>query len=330
MVLTTIAGGPFGDRQRGAGVHRHRAARRAHLLADAAAQGHRHARSARGVPRQLLAGRRDAADSRAGCASSGSAHRRPQPADVQHRRRQSRDRLRDSRPGARARWPPTPKRCASSRESMGIIDADTTLKLNKPELRAQHRSRARRRPRRPHAGCRGGAAADGRRRPGSDALPRSAGRRGLRRPAAAVEDDRRDPDTISRLYVSRANGEMVRLDSVVSLEEAQQPVARRSPGSPAPGQRARRHRARLCARRSTRGAARAPRPSSACRPATPPRSAAAAASSSARSASSAGRSCCRSPSCTWCWRRSTRACSTRSSSCCRCRCRCPSRCSRST
>ena len=38
-----------------------------------------------------------------------------------------------------------------------------------------------------------------------------------------AESDRRDPDTISRLYVSRGNGEMVRLDSVVALEEGQSP-----------------------------------------------------------------------------------------------------------
>jgi HAE1 family hydrophobic/amphiphilic exporter-1 len=38
-----------------------------------------------------------------------------------------------------------------------------------------------------------------------------------------VEEDRRDPDTISRLYVSRANGEMVRLDSVIALEEGRSP-----------------------------------------------------------------------------------------------------------
>lgn len=37
------------------------------------------------------------------------------------------------------------------------------------------------------------------------------------------EKDRQDPDTISRLYVSRAAGGMVRLDSVVSLEEGQSP-----------------------------------------------------------------------------------------------------------
>ena len=35
--------------------------------------------------------------------------------------------------------------------------------------------------------------------------------------------DRRDPDTISRIYVPRANGSMVRLDSVVVLEEARSP-----------------------------------------------------------------------------------------------------------
>lgn len=38
-----------------------------------------------------------------------------------------------------------------------------------------------------------------------------------------VEADRGDPDTISRIYVPRANGEMVRLDSVVVLEEARSP-----------------------------------------------------------------------------------------------------------
>jgi HAE1 family hydrophobic/amphiphilic exporter-1 len=38
-----------------------------------------------------------------------------------------------------------------------------------------------------------------------------------------VEADRRDPDTIARIYVPRANGGMVRLDSVVMLEEARSP-----------------------------------------------------------------------------------------------------------
>jgi HAE1 family hydrophobic/amphiphilic exporter-1 len=37
------------------------------------------------------------------------------------------------------------------------------------------------------------------------------------------EQDRQDPDTISRLYVARATGDPVRLDSVVSLEEGQSP-----------------------------------------------------------------------------------------------------------
>jgi hydrophobic/amphiphilic exporter-1 (mainly G- bacteria), HAE1 family len=38
-----------------------------------------------------------------------------------------------------------------------------------------------------------------------------------------VEGDRRDPDTISRLYVARNNGEMIRLDNVVRLEAARSP-----------------------------------------------------------------------------------------------------------
>jgi len=37
------------------------------------------------------------------------------------------------------------------------------------------------------------------------------------------EQDRQDPETISRIFVPRDNGEMVRLDSVVVLEEGQSP-----------------------------------------------------------------------------------------------------------
>ena len=215
-------------------------------------------------------------------------------------------------------------------QSMGIVDADTTLKLNKPELRAQDRSRARGRPRRAHPGCRGSAQADGRRRPGSDALPRCAGRRGLRRPAAAV--GRGSPRSRYHFAPLRVAGERrhgaPRLHRVA--RRGAKPVPCRSPGPPAPGQRPRRHRSAVMRSRIDSKRSAPPRPNSACRPATRPRSAAVAASWSARSASSAGRSPCRSPSCTWCWRRSTKACSTRSSSCCRCRCRSPSRCSRST
>jgi HAE1 family hydrophobic/amphiphilic exporter-1 len=108
-------------------------------------------------------------------------------------------------------------------ESMGIVDADTTLKLNKPELRARiDRARA------ADLGVRTqDVAAALRLMVGGDQEVTTF------RDSQAGEDydvqlrlsvqDRRDPDTISRLYVSRTNGEMIRLDSVVSLEEGQSP-----------------------------------------------------------------------------------------------------------
>ena len=108
-------------------------------------------------------------------------------------------------------------------QSMGIVDADTTLKLNKPELRARiDRARA------ADLGVRTQDVAAALRLMvgGDQEVTRF-------RDAQIGEDydvqlrlseeDRRDPDTISRLYVSRANGDMVRLDSIVSLEEAQSP-----------------------------------------------------------------------------------------------------------
>jgi HAE1 family hydrophobic/amphiphilic exporter-1 len=107
--------------------------------------------------------------------------------------------------------------------NIGIVDADTTLKLNKPELRARiDRARA------ADLGVRTQDVAAALRLMvgGDQEVTRF-------RDAQIGEDydvqlrlsenDRRDPDTISRLYVSRANGEMVRLDSVVSLEEGQSP-----------------------------------------------------------------------------------------------------------
>jgi HAE1 family hydrophobic/amphiphilic exporter-1 len=108
-------------------------------------------------------------------------------------------------------------------ESRGIVSADTTLKLNKPELRAKiDRARA------ADLGVRTQDVAAALRLMvgGDQEVTRF-------RDAQVGEDydvqlrlseeDRRDPDTISRLYVSRANGDMVRLDSIVSLEEAQSP-----------------------------------------------------------------------------------------------------------
>jgi hydrophobic/amphiphilic exporter-1 (mainly G- bacteria), HAE1 family len=106
---------------------------------------------------------------------------------------------------------------------LGIIDAETTLKLNKPELRARiDRARA------ADLGVKTQEVAAALRLMvgGDQEVTR------FRDPLVGedydvqlrlAEDDRRDPDTISRLYVSRSNGEMVRLDSVVSLEEGQSP-----------------------------------------------------------------------------------------------------------
>jgi HAE1 family hydrophobic/amphiphilic exporter-1 len=106
---------------------------------------------------------------------------------------------------------------------LGIVDAETTLKLNKPELRAQiDRARA------ADLGVKTQEVAAALRLMigGDQEVTR------FRDPLVGedydvelrlVEEDRRDPETISRLYVSRANGEMVRLDSVVRLEEGRSP-----------------------------------------------------------------------------------------------------------
>ena len=106
---------------------------------------------------------------------------------------------------------------------MGIIDADTTLKLNKPELRARiDRARA------ADLGVKTQDVAAALRLMvgGDQEVSRF-------RDAQAGEDydvqlrlneeDRQDPETISRIFVPRDNGEMVRLDSVVVLEEGQSP-----------------------------------------------------------------------------------------------------------
>jgi HAE1 family hydrophobic/amphiphilic exporter-1 len=112
---------------------------------------------------------------------------------------------------------------ASKAEDLGIIDAETTLRLNKPELRARiDRARA------ADLGVRTqDVAAALRLMVGGDQEVTR-----FRDPMVGedydvelrlVEADRRDPDTIARIYVPRANGEMVRLDSVVVLEEARSP-----------------------------------------------------------------------------------------------------------
>jgi hydrophobic/amphiphilic exporter-1 (mainly G- bacteria), HAE1 family len=112
---------------------------------------------------------------------------------------------------------------AEKAPEMGIVDAETTLKLNKPELRARiDRARA------ADLGVKTQEVAAALRLMigGDQEVTR------FRDPTVGedydvqlrlVETDRRDPDTISRLYVTRANGEMVRLDSVVALEEGRSP-----------------------------------------------------------------------------------------------------------
>ena len=106
---------------------------------------------------------------------------------------------------------------------LGMIDAETTLRLNKPELRARiNRARA------ADLGVKTQEVAAALRLMigGDQEVTR------FRDPIVGedydvelrlVEEDRRDPDTISRLYVSRTSGEMVRLDSVVTLEEGRSP-----------------------------------------------------------------------------------------------------------
>jgi len=104
---------------------------------------------------------------------------------------------------------------------LGLQDADTTLKLNKPELRVQiDRARA------ADLGIRTqDIAASLRLMVGGD---QEVSR--FRDPRVGedydvqlrlAEGDRRDPDTIARLYVARNTGEMVRLDSLVRLEQGQ-------------------------------------------------------------------------------------------------------------
>jgi HAE1 family hydrophobic/amphiphilic exporter-1 len=106
---------------------------------------------------------------------------------------------------------------------LGIVDAETTLRLNKPELRARiDRARA------ADLGVKTqDVAAALRLMVGGDQEVTR-----FRDPMVGedydvelrlVEADRRDPDTISRIYVPRADGSMVRLDSVVVLEEARSP-----------------------------------------------------------------------------------------------------------
>jgi hydrophobic/amphiphilic exporter-1 (mainly G- bacteria), HAE1 family len=106
---------------------------------------------------------------------------------------------------------------------LGLIDADTTLKLNKPELRVQiDRARA------ADMGVSTQDVAETLRLMvgGDQEVTR------FRDPSLnedydvelrLVEKDRREEATISRLYVARNTGEMIRLDNLVRLEQGRSP-----------------------------------------------------------------------------------------------------------
>ena len=184
---------------------------------------------------------------------------RAQRAVVQHRRRQLRHRLRRSAGPISRRSPSTPSSCAQRASELGgIVDADTTLKLDKPELRVEIDRDARRRSRRRHRRTSRTAL---RLMVGGDEESRASAtrrQRGLRRRSCAWPTaTATTPTTIARLYVPRQDGGLVRLDNLVH--------DRARPTAPSRIDRldrqrqvsaARQRRARLRAGRPHRGAAR--------------------------------------------------------------------------
>ena len=137
----------------GSVLRAHRAARGAHVLARAGSgTGCSHGRPLRGLPRQLHPARRDAGGAPAAAQVPRPAHRRPQ-----HRRRSTSAAATSTSTSSSAGPSSTTlarlRRDAAQakrRELGGIVDADTTLQLDKPELRVADRPRAGGRPRRRH------------------------------------------------------------------------------------------------------------------------------------------------------------------------------------
>ena len=137
-----------------------------------------------------------------------------------------------------------------TKEIGGIVDADTTLKLDKPELRVHiNRDRARRSGSR-HLGHFDRAALDGWRRRSGLAFPRSFGERRLRRSAAADRTgSQRQRDYLASLcaVIARRTGAPGQSGG---YQGRPQPFAHRSTRSPKAGFGARRRGARICAGRS--------------------------------------------------------------------------------
>jgi hydrophobic/amphiphilic exporter-1 (mainly G- bacteria), HAE1 family len=108
-------------------------------------------------------------------------------------------------------------------EELGLVDTDVTLKLDKPELRAEiDRERA------ADLGVRTQDIAAALRLMvgGDDEVTRfrdEAVNEDYDVELRLAEEDRTDPATIQHLYVPRTNGELVRLDSIVTLEEGRSP-----------------------------------------------------------------------------------------------------------
>ena len=113
------------------------------------------------------------------------------------------------------------ERLRDRQESLGLVDADTTLKLDKPELRVQvDRARAadlRVDPERIGTAVRLMVGGDEEVSRFTDPSVNEDYKVQLR----LREEDRADPETIGRLYVSREDGGLVQLSSVARIEQVQ-------------------------------------------------------------------------------------------------------------
>ena len=136
-VLASVGGGFFNAVNNGDAYVPHRAARRAGVLGRPSGAWPRHARSARGLPRQLQPAGRDAAHPRIHAQVPGPQSGRAQHPVVQYRRRKLRHRFRACAGRTSSSSRSTATGCASWRRSSACVDADITLKLDKPELRAE-------------------------------------------------------------------------------------------------------------------------------------------------------------------------------------------------